>query len=141
VLYSEIAGSYCDTHFVLLGYDVQIARVLNATRGTVLAERAELARSFATRGRGLMGRAGLAAGEGLVIDPEWSIHMFFMRFPIDAVFVAPNGTVSGLSADLRPWTPFAGVAPWRGRYVVELPAGVIAATGTQLGDRIVIEDQ
>jgi uncharacterized membrane protein (UPF0127 family) len=118
---------------------VQYARVINQTRGTALAERAGLACSFAERGQGLMGRAALAAGEGLVIDPEWSIHMFFMRFPIDAVFVGRDGRVAGLRADLPPWAPFAGVAPWRGRYVVELPAGTIAATGTQAGDLIAIE--
>ncbi|HWQ15917.1 MAG TPA: DUF192 domain-containing protein [Roseiflexaceae bacterium] len=115
---------------------MQHVRILNTTRGTVLAERAEVARSFLARGRGLMGRATLPAGSALVIYPEWSIHMFFMRFPIDALFVDAKHRVVGLREHLPPWHPGAGVAPWRGRYVVELPAGVIRASGTALGDRL-----
>lgn len=117
-----------------------IAKIRNVTRGSVIAEQAELARTFAARGQGLLGRTSLPAGAGLVIDPEWSIHMLFMRFPIDVLFVSADHRVVGLRADLQPWVPFAGVAPWRGRYVVELPSGVIAASGTQLGDQIVIEE-
>lgn len=118
---------------------MQIVRVHNRTRQTLLAERAEWARSFAERGQGLLGRDRLEPGAGLVIDPEWSIHMLFMRFPIDAVFVGANDLVAGLNPNLAPWVPFAGVAPWRGRYVIELPVGAISTSQTQLGDRIELE--
>ena len=57
--------------------------IRNETRGQVLATQAELARSFVARGRGLMGRVSLPAGYALIIYPEWSIHTFFMRVPID----------------------------------------------------------
>jgi uncharacterized membrane protein (UPF0127 family) len=117
-----------------------IARIVNLTRNTTIAERAELARSFATRGRGLLGRETLPPGEGLVIDPEWSIHMLFMKFPIDVLFVGRDDRVVGLRVALPPWAPFAGVAPWRGRYVVELPVGAIAASQTQVGDQIAIHE-
>jgi uncharacterized protein len=117
-----------------------IAVIENVTRGTIIAERAELARTFATRGKGLMGRESFTPGEGLVIDPEWSIHMFFMRFAIDVLFVSKEDIVVGLRRALPPWAPFAGVAPWRGRYVVELPVGAIDASSTALGDRIVLVD-
>lgn len=83
-----------------------------------------------------MGRESFVLGEGLVIDPEWSIHMFFMRFPIDVLFVSKADLIVGMRHALAPWAPFAGVAPWRGRYVVELPVGAIAASQTQLGDQI-----
>jgi uncharacterized membrane protein (UPF0127 family) len=118
-----------------------VAKIINSTRGSVIAEQAELARTFAARGQGLLGRTSLAAGAGLVIDPEWSIHMFFMRFAIDVLFVSAEHRVVGMRANLPPWSPFAGVAPWRGRYVVELPVGAIAASGTQIGDVIVIEER
>jgi uncharacterized membrane protein (UPF0127 family) len=115
------------------------ATIMNLTRGTTIAERAELARTFAARGQGLMGRASFTLGEGLVIDPEWSIHMFFMRFPIDVLFVSRENLVVGLRRALPPWAPFAGVAPWRGRYVVELPVGAIDASHTELGDLIQVQ--
>jgi uncharacterized membrane protein (UPF0127 family) len=113
-------------------------RIVNQTRGQLIADRGELARSFWARGRGLMGRAMLPQGFALVIYPESSIHTFFMRVPIDVLFVGRDHQVVGLREAMPPGRPFAGVAPWRGRYVIELPAGVIAATGTQIGDHLVV---
>ncbi len=112
--------------------------IRNETRGQVLADAAELARSFMARGRGLMGRASLPAGYALIIYPEWSIHTFFMRVPIDVLFVDKKNMVVGLQHAMPPSRPFAGVAPWRGHYVVEMPAGVLAATGTEVGDQLVL---
>ena len=113
-------------------------RIVNQTLGCVLAEQGELARSFWRRGMGLMGRTSLPEGYALIIYPEWSIHTFFMRLPIDVLFVGPNNQVVGLRAAMPPNRPFAGVAPWRGRYVIELPSGVIGATGTAVGDELVL---
>lgn len=112
-------------------------QIINETRGTRLAERCGAARSFLARLRGLMGHPGLGAGEGLLIDPCSSVHSFFMRFPIDVVFADRNHVVVGLTPAMAPNRPYAGAR--RARYVVELPAGTIAASGTQLGDRLRIE--
>lgn len=112
-------------------------RVLNATRGAALAERCGEARSFFARGRGLMGHQGLGPGEGLLIDPCSSVHSFFMRFPIDVVFVDRAHRVVGLTEAMVPNRPFAGA--WGARYVVELPAGTVAATGTRVGDVLAVE--
>jgi uncharacterized protein len=111
-------------------------QIFNQTRTQQLADGAELARSFWTRGLGLMGRAALPPGYALIIYPEWSIHTFFMRIPIDVLFVGSDGLVLGLREAMPPNRPFAGVAPWRGKYVVELPSGVIAATGSAVGDQL-----
>lgn len=113
-------------------------QIHNQTRGQVLADRAELARSFVARGRGLIGRATLPSGYALIIYPEWSIHTFFMRVAIDVLFVDRADRVVGLRAAMPPGRPFAGVAPWRGRYVIEMPAGVIADTGTRIGDQLTL---
>ena len=84
------------------------------------------------RMRGLLGRAGLEPDQGLLIPKTSSIHMFFMRFPIDAVF---------LDRDLRVRKIVAGLAPWRvafapgARIVVELPAGAAARAGIEVGSR------
>jgi uncharacterized membrane protein (UPF0127 family) len=119
-----------------MGRSVTLHTIENLTRARTLAGKAELARSFFARGRGLMGRASLPDSYALIIYPESSIHMFFMRIPIDVLFVDKQHRVVALREQLPPWHPFAGVAPWRGQYVVEMPAGVIAASGTRVGDQL-----
>ena len=109
-----------------------MARVINRARGTVLAEQAEAARTWWTRGKGLLGRKGLPTGGGLIIEPCSSIHTWFMAFPIDVAFVAADGRVVRTAPALAPWR-FGPLA--RGvRYVVELPSGALAASGTVAGD-------
>ncbi len=107
-------------------------RIVNVTRGTIIASRAEQARSFWARLRGLMFRAALPEGGGLVIEPNTSIHTFWMRFPIDVIFVDRANRVVGLVAAMPPNRPYAGA---RGAHrTVELPAGCIAASATTIGD-------
>ncbi len=112
----------------------------NETRGTTLAESVETASSVWARFLGLMGRRALPAGHALWLPGDNGIHMFFMRFPIDAVFVgkpAPDGSRRVIAAKrgLRPWT---GIVPLvRGADgVLELPVGSIDASGTVVGDAI-----
>lgn len=112
-------------------------RVRNRTRDTVVAERCKVADSFLSRGLGLIPRGSLAAGEGLLITRTSSITMFFMRFAIDAVFVDRTGRVVRVAPRLRPWRP--AVAARGARDVIELPAGVAAASGTQAGDELLFE--
>lgn len=115
----------------------------NVTRGTAVADPLELGLSFWARFRGLMGRSSLPQGAGLWLPGSPSIHMLFMRFPIDCAFLdaeAPDGTrrVVGLRRSLRPWI---GVVWWvrGGAGVIELPAGAIDASGTELGDVVTID--
>ena len=114
-------------------------QAINETRGTVLAAEVEHGVSFWARFKGLMGRASLPAGRALWL-PGNGIHMFFMRFPIDAVFVAragSDGTRRVLSTHraVRPWV---GIVPFvRGAQgVLELPVGAIDASATAPGDSI-----
>jgi len=111
--------------------------VRNLTRDTVLGDRIRVARSLRDRTVGLLGRGSLEAGEGLWIERSPSIHMFFMRFAIDAVFVAADGRVTKVVPNLRPWR----VVWWaRGaRDCLELPAGAAAASATQVGDELRVE--
>lgn len=117
--------------------DASLVRV--GADGVPVAARVTLARSFWGRFRGLMGRASLATDEGLHL-PVNSIHMLFMRFPIDALFLdAPDDEgvqrVVAVRPGLRPWTGL--VLPVGGATgVVELPAGAIARTGVVIGDRL-----
>ena len=83
--------------------------------------------------RGLLGRSGLKAGEGIVLRPAWSIHTGFMRFPIDVVFLDPDQTVIRIEHQMRPWH----TASCRGaREVVELAAGEAERRGLDVGDRV-----
>lgn len=107
-------------------------RVINRTRSTVVAERAEAARTWWSRGKGLLGRRGLPDGGGLIIEPCSSIHTWFMAFPIDVAFVAADGRVVRVAHALRPWR--FGPLARKVRYVVELPAGALAASGTEPDD-------
>jgi len=86
---------------------------------------------------GLLGSADLPAGEGLWIEESPSIHMFFMRYPIDAVFVDRHGKVVKIVERLRPWR----IVAWaRGaRDCLELPAGAAEAAGIQVGDELRLE--
>lgn len=111
-------------------------RVTNDTRQADLATRAGRAANFVRRGLGLMGQASLPAGGGLIIEPCNGIVMFFMHFPLDVIFVDDRGEVVHLLHGIRPWRVSRIVR--QSRLVVELPAGTLRQTGTQLGDHITI---
>ncbi len=108
--------------------------ISNLSRQTIIARRAERAQSFWARLRGLMFRTHLDADGGLVIEPNSSVHTFWMRFPIDVIFVDRSDRVVGLSPRLAPHRPYAGArGAWR---TIELPAGTIERSATQLGDQL-----
>jgi uncharacterized protein len=111
--------------------------LLNRTRGAVLALRVERAERVLDRFRGLLGRASFEEGRALAIAPCASIHTFFMKFPIDAVFLDRRGRVVRALSDLRPWR--ATRFHLRAVRAVELPAGTLARTGTREGDELSFE--
>jgi len=105
-------------------------------RGPVVCEDGVVAATAWSRSKGLLGRAGLGEQEGLWIQPTSSIHMWFMRFPIDVVWAAGDGRVLKLVENIRPWR----MSFCRGAKVaLELPVGAIARSGVQVGDHLVIE--
>jgi uncharacterized membrane protein (UPF0127 family) len=104
--------------------------------GTVVCERCELAERALPRMRGLLGRDGLEPGGGMLINPSPSVHMFFMRFPIDVVFVDRELRVLKVVPELRPWRT-AGAR--KASAALELPAGAAAAAGVAPGDQLVLE--
>ncbi|NOK14266.1 DUF192 domain-containing protein [Corallococcus exercitus] len=110
-------------------------RVTNETRQRLLADRAERAESFVQRFQGLMGRASLPMGGGMHIEPCNSIHTFFMRIPIDVAFLDAEGRIVKQLSAMPPWRTSS--IYFKARSVLELPAGVLGASGTQEGDRLV----
>jgi uncharacterized membrane protein (UPF0127 family) len=114
----------------------EFARVHTAN-GKLVCERCEIPESAFGRARGLLGRDGLEPGGGMLIDRAGSVHMFFMRFPIDVVFLARDRTVVGIRHRLAPWR----VAAARGAVAaLELAAGRAAEVGVEEGDVLVFED-
>ena len=113
---------------------MKTVRVKNATRGTIVADQAEVADNILTRLRGLLGRKGLAAGGGMVIRPTNQIHTFFMQFAIDVIFLDKNSAVLLIMPDMRR----GRISPLvrHGKMVIELPVGAIARSQTQPGDHI-----
>ena len=114
----------------------------NLTRDTVLASSVDVAGSLWQKFKGLMGRSSLDEGTGLWLPDSNGIHMMFMKFPIDAVFVGrPTADdplarpVVSVHRGLQAWT---GLVPFvRGAHgVLELPVGTIDASGTDVGDLI-----
>lgn len=101
----------------------------------MLAERAELADTVWRRFWGLMGRTSLPAGSGVVLKPGGSIHMFFMRLPLDVLHVDRAGRVTHVLRGIKPWR--IGPLIVGGALAVELPVG--AAAATQPGDVVVVE--
>jgi uncharacterized membrane protein (UPF0127 family) len=101
-----------------------------------VCERCLLAETPLARVKGLLGRSRLDEGEGILLRPASSIHTWFMRFPIDAVFVDRDLRVVRVAENLRPWR----AAARKGAHaVVELAAGESARRGVRPGDLLVTE--
>jgi len=111
-------------------------RVLNETKGTVVAERVSVADAIWSRFWGLMGRRCLPEGHGLLLRPSSSIHTAFMRFAIDVVFLDRQNRVVKVVAGMK---PFRLAAALRGGHnALELPAGAAQGAGVERGDRLVL---
>jgi uncharacterized membrane protein (UPF0127 family) len=110
-------------------------QVTNVTRGTVLATRLEAAHTGPTRRKGLLGRDGLKRGEGLWIAPCESVHTFFMRFPIDLVYLDRERRIKKARSAVGPWRLSACLSA---HSILELPAGTIRETQTERGDTLEI---
>jgi len=109
--------------------------ILRRADGSVVCERLTLADAPLARLRGLLGRDGLASGEGLLLRPASAIHTWFMRFPIDAVFLDRSLVVVGIADRVEPWRARSR----RGaKAVLELQAGESARRGLEVGDQLTL---
>lgn len=106
----------------------------NVDTGMVIADRVAVAATRQTRRTGLLKHTSLPDGEGLWIVPCRGVHTFGMKFTIDVVALDDAGRVIDAVAEMKPRRirfPRRGTAG-----VLELPAGWLAKTGTQIGHRI-----
>ena len=119
-----------------------LLRAQNVTRSATLGDRIEVAADFWGKFMGHMGRPAIGVGEGLWLPGANGIHMMFMRFPIDAVFMGPERDGERVVLAVRPSLPiWRGIVPLiRGaKGCLELPVGAIERSGTRVGDRVVLE--
>ena len=108
---------------------------VTTSAGAVVCDACLVAESPWLRTKGLLGRRDLPEGEGIWLRPGSSIHMAFMRFPIDAVFLAKDLTVLKVVRDLAPWRM---ASRFRAHSVLELPAGTCERRGIVAGERLTI---
>lgn len=122
----------------------RVIQVKSIKNQALIADKCFVADSFFQRLKGLMGRRDLKQGEGLLISPCRDIHMWFMRIPIDVVFIKKlqnppkelSGSlyqVTGVRESLRPWRLFP-VWCRKATDTLELPVGTIQRCGIQAGD-------
>jgi uncharacterized membrane protein (UPF0127 family) len=109
----------------------------NESKGQVLAQRVKAAVSLWSRSKGLLGTASLPSDEGLWLKPCRSVHTLFMRYPIDVLFLSREGLVLS-KATLPPWR----MSSWERQAdgVLELAAGTIQRTQTNVGDRVSLKE-
>ena len=112
-------------------------RITNQTRGTEVASAADLANTSATRRTGLLKRESLEPGEGLLIVPCESVHTFFMKFPIDLVYLDKKRKVLKVRHAVPAWRMSACL--WA-HSVLELPAGTARKTSTVRGDVLAVDN-
>jgi uncharacterized membrane protein (UPF0127 family) len=107
--------------------------VVERADGAVVCERCLVADRPLPRMKGLLGRSELPPGEGILLRPASSIHMWFMRFPIDAVFLDRDLRVVRVVPELRPWR----IARARGAHsTLEIAAGEAERRGVSEGDTL-----
>ena len=110
--------------------------VRNVTKGTGLGDSIHRADTSSTRRTGLLKHSKLADGEGLWIVPCEGVHTFFMKFPIDVIYLDRKKTVRKLAPNMAPWRISFCL---RAHSVLELAAGEITRTLTSVGDQLEFE--
>jgi len=113
--------------------------ITNSSTNIVIASNALMADDPWSRMKGLLGKTGLSDGEGLVITQCNSIHMFFMQFAIDVIFVDRSLNVVGLVRNIPPFS----LSPifWKAVSCIELPSGVIDRQGIRPGHQLALVNQ
>ncbi len=109
-------------------------RLINQTKNTILAEDVLIANNPLLRIKGLLGKKAFSAGQAIILEPCNSIHTFFMRFPIDVLFLDKNYKVIKALGNFCPNR--ISFIYWNSVRVIELPAGRLSLTDTQVQDQL-----
>jgi hypothetical protein len=115
----------------LIRYADREYELRNVRTGRLIAQTVIPAFESDARRKGLLGRDSFPKGSAMVIAPSNAIHTFWMRFPIDALFVRRNGVVVKVRRNIPSWRAVAALWAYA---VIELPAGTLAADDVRIGD-------
>ena len=112
-------------------------KIINTTKNVILADNVVVAQTTVSRLKGLLFYKEFRNREALIIKPCNSIHTFFMRFPIDVIFVGSNDKILKIHQGIKPFK----VTPvyFKSKFVIELPAGIVEATNTTESDILSIK--
>lgn len=110
----------------------------NENRNCLLAREAVGAFGYWERLKGLLGTTSLESGAGLYLSPCNQIHMFGMKYALDAVFIDKDSRIVGICKELAPGKISSIYLSAVG--CLELPAGTICNTGTEVGDRLLVKE-
>lgn len=109
-------------------------KIINRNSSGILAQKVDIANTFMTRLKGLMFKKNLEENTGMLIYPCNMIHTFFMRFPLDVLFLSKEYKVIHIIENMIPGKTSSFVR--KGKYVLELPIGTIKRTNTKKGDHL-----
>lgn len=120
----------------LIRYSDRAYELKNARTGRLIAQTVIPAFDSDARRKGLLGRDSFEEGSAMVIAPSNAIHTFWMRFPIDALFVRRDGVVVKVRRSIPSWRAVGALGAYA---VIELPAGTLAADDVRVGDVLTME--
>ena len=103
--------------------------------GEVIASKLTLAQRYASRAIGLLGKRSISENEGVILTPCWSIHMFFMRFSIDVLFLDEEGRILKAIKKLRPWAMAHALGA---KSVIEVRAGRLEKMEIKIGQKALV---
>ena len=108
--------------------------IVNLENDVKLVENCKIAKTFFSRGKGLLGVKSISNHEALLIVPCNSVHTFFMKFSIDVAFISKEGVVVDIISTLKPWR--VTKIRWKAHAVLELPSGKLSFSDVNIGDRL-----
>lgn len=116
---------------------------LKKSDGTIIASEVERADSFLKQAVGLMFRKQIPESYAMLFDMGYeqimSIHMLFVFFPIDVVYLDKERRIVDVRTRLRPWIGLS----WPrkpSQYVIEMPAGTADRFGLKAGEKLEWQD-
>lgn len=113
--------------------------IFNQTQQITIVSRVQIAKTFFQRFKGLMGKSSIDSDEGLLIYQCCSIHMFFMRFPIDVCFLDRQWKVVGMAHHIQPFC--LSRIFWRAFYALETSSGLLKSKNVQIGDTLILRNK
>ncbi|MFN8577842.1 MAG: DUF192 domain-containing protein [Candidatus Sericytochromatia bacterium] len=116
---------------------MKLIKIANSKNNEILGDKIIYANTPYRRFIGLMGKKEINEGQGVFLTPCNSIHMMFMKFPIDIIFLDRKNKIIHITENIQPWKISKIV--FMAQSVLELPVGSVSKTDSKVGDKLTIE--